>query len=72
MLQKPISTLKVVDNKWTVGNELTNRSVLSDELANFCSKYSIYYAEKMEDSLTVTRIQKGGERHFKFSNTAVT
>lgn len=40
--------LKVVDNKWIVGNELINWFVFSDELVNFCFKYFIYYVEKMD------------------------
>lgn len=64
ILQKPSSKLKVIDNKWTVKSEVTDRSVLSDEMANLCSQYPIYYAEKMADSPTTKRIQTGGERHF--------
>ena len=53
----------IIDNKWIPSSELTDRSVLSDELANFCAKYPIYYVKKLEDSLTSMRIQTGGERH---------
>ena len=63
ILQKPIKKKKIV-NKWTVATKMTGKSVLSDELANFCSKYPIYNVKKMDDSLTTTRIQTGGEKHF--------
>ena len=62
ILQKPINTKKII-NKWTVETEMTDRSVLSDELANFCSEYPIYNVKNMDDSLTTTRIQTGGEKH---------
>ncbi|KAJ7361984.1 ATP-binding cassette sub- F member 3 [Desmophyllum pertusum] len=51
----------IFDNKWIVDREMTDRSVLSDELAIFCAKYPIYYVKRMKDSLTSTRIQTGGE-----------
>ena len=51
--------------QWAVGSEVTDRSVLSDELANFCAKYPIYNVKKMENTLKTTRIQTGGERHIK-------
>ena len=62
---KRISETRVIEHKWTASSEVTDRSELSDELANFCAKYPIYYVEKMKDSMTTTRIQKDGERHFK-------
>ena len=63
ILQKPINKKKII-NKWTVATDMTDRSVLSDELANFCLKYPIYNVKKVDDSLTTTRIQTGGEKHF--------
>lgn len=62
---KRISETRINEHKWTPSSEVTDRSVLSDELANFCAEYPIYYVEKMKDSMTTTRIQKDGERHFK-------
>ena len=50
-----------MEHKWTVGSEVTDRSVLSDEMANFCAKHPIYNVKKMEDTLKTTRIQTGGE-----------
>ena len=64
ILQKPISKTKTIHNKWTVESEMTDRSVLSDELAKFRAEYPIYYVENNGDSLTTTRVQTGGERHF--------
>ena len=63
ILQKPINKKKII-NKWTVATKMTDKSVLSDELANFCSKYPIYNVKKIDESLTTTRIQTGGEKHF--------
>lgn len=57
------SKTTIIDNKWTVGSELTDRSVLSDELAAFCADFPIYHAKKLENFMTVTRIQKGGIRN---------
>ena len=62
---KNISETSVTEHKWTVDSEVTDRSVLSDELANFCAKYPIYNVKKMEDTLKTTRIQTDGERHIK-------
>ena len=44
-----ISETRISDHTWPVGSEVTDRSVLSDELANFCAKYAIYNVKKMED-----------------------
>lgn len=70
ILQKvnsPIRETRIIDNKWTVDREMTNRSVLSDELANFCADYPIYYTKKLQDSMTSTRrIQTGGEKIVTF------
>ncbi|XP_068718129.1 uncharacterized protein [Montipora capricornis] len=49
----------IIDNKWIPSSELTDRSILSDELAMFCAKYPIYSVKKLEDSLTSMRIQTG-------------
>ena len=62
---KNISETSVIEHKWTVGSKVTDQSVLSDELANFCAKYPIYNVKKMENTLKTTRIQTGGERHIK-------
>jgi len=62
---KKVSETRNIEHKWTVGSEVTDRSVLSDELANFCAKYPIYNVKKMEDTLKTARIQTGGERHIK-------
>ena len=62
---KEISETRISDHTWTVGSEVTDRSVLSDELANFCAKYPIYNVKKMENTLKTTRIQTDGERHIK-------
>ena len=53
----------MIEHKWTVGSEVTDRSVLSDVMANFCAKYPIYNVKKMEDALEATRIQTDGEKH---------
>ena len=53
---------KIIDSKWIVDSEMTDRSVLSEELANFCPQYPIYQVKIMEDSLMSTRIQPKGEK----------
>ena len=60
-LQRTISEKIVIDNKWTVDGEVTDRSILSDELAAFCAKYPIYSVKKMKDTMASTRIQNDGE-----------
>ena len=62
-----MSMTKTIYNKWTVESEMTDRSVLSRELAKFCAEHPIYYVENNGDSLTTTRIsiQAGGERHIR-------
>ena len=52
---------KIIDSKWTVDNEMADRSELSEELANFCPQYPIYQVKMMDDSLTVTRVETEGE-----------
>ena len=66
---KNISETSVIEHKWTVGSEVTDRSVLSDELYNFGAKFPINNVKKMEleETLKTTRIQTGGERHIKTS-----
>ncbi len=61
ILQKTFGQTTTIDNKWTVVSEVTDRSVLTDELANFCAKYPIYYVKKLEDSMTASKIQTGGK-----------
>ena len=67
-LQRTISEKIVIDNKWTVDGEVTDRSVLSDELAALCAKYPIYSLKVMEDTMTSKRIQTDGE-HATHSST---
>lgn len=56
-----ITETKRVDTTWIVNGELTDRSALSDELANFCAQYPIYHVKEAQGSLEVTGIQTGGE-----------
>ncbi|XP_078347390.1 uncharacterized protein LOC144632586 isoform X2 [Oculina patagonica] len=58
-----ITETRIIENKWIIDREMTDRSVLSDELANFCAKYPMYYVKKLEDYLKTTRIQTGGEKN---------
>ena len=62
---KKITTTRIIEHKWRKSSEVTDRSVLSDELANFCANYPIYNVKKMEDTLTANRIQTGGERRIR-------
>jgi len=52
-----ITETRRVDTTWIIGSEVTDRSVLSDELAQFCAKYQIYHVKKAPDSLAATRIK---------------
>ena len=56
-----ITEIRRVDTTWIVNGELTDRSALSDELADFCAQYPIYDMEKAQESLEVTGIQTQGE-----------
>ena len=50
-----------MDTTWIIDGELTDRSVLSDELADFCAQYPIYRVKEARESLEVTGIQTEGE-----------
>ena len=52
---------KIIESKWTVDDEMADRSELSEELANFCPQYPIYQVKIMDDSLTSTRVETEGE-----------
>ena len=58
--QVVITETRRVDTTWIVNGELTDRSALSDELANFCAQYPIYHVKKALESLEVTGIQAEG------------
>ena len=60
-----ISETSVIEHNWTVDSEIIDRSVLSDELVNFCAKYPIYNVKKMEDTRKPITIQTGGKKHIK-------
>ena len=49
------------DSSWIVEGELTDRSALSDELADFCAQYPIYHVKKAQESLEVAGIQTEGK-----------
>ena len=46
---------KRVDSSWILDGQLTDRSTLSEELARFCAKYSIYHVKMTHDSLSVAK-----------------
>ncbi|XP_078354918.1 uncharacterized protein LOC144639495 isoform X2 [Oculina patagonica] len=46
-----------VDTAWIIDGKVTDRSVLSDELADFCAQYPIYHVREAQESLKVTEIQ---------------
>ena len=56
-----ITETRRVDTTWIVDGELTDRSALSDELADFCAQYPLYHVKEAKESLEVTGIQTGGE-----------
>lgn len=50
----------IIESKWTVDNEMVDRSELSEELANFCPQYPIYQVKTVDVSLTSTRVETEG------------
>ena len=52
---------KIIESKWTVDNEMVDRSELSEELANFCPQYPIYQVKTVDVSLTSTRVETEGK-----------
>lgn len=52
----------IIANKWTAGQKLTDRSILSDEMADFCADYPIYYAKPADDTMSVSKTQTNGRR----------
>ena len=59
--QVVITETRRVDTTWIVEGELTDRSVLSDELADFCAQYPIYHVQEAQETLEVTGIRTEGE-----------
>ena len=59
--QMVITETRRVDTTWIVNGELTDRSALSDELADFCDQYPIFHVKKAQESLKVTGIETKGE-----------
>ena len=56
-----ITETRRVDTTWIVEGELTDRSALSDELADFCAQYPIYHVKEAQETLQVTGIRTEGE-----------
>ena len=56
-----IKETRRVDTTWIVEGELTDRSALSDELADFCAQYPIYLVKEAQETLQVTGIRTEGE-----------
>ena len=63
-----ITETRRVDTAWIVNGELTDRSALSDELADFWAQYPIYHVERAPDSLEVVGIQREGMNLFTVAN----
>ncbi len=55
-----ITETRRVDTTWIIDGEVTDRSVLSDELADFCAQYSIYHVREAQETLKVTGIHTEG------------
>ena len=49
------------DSTWIAEGELTDRSALSDELADFCAQYPIYHMKESQNTLEVTEVRNEGE-----------
>lgn len=52
----------IIAKKWTAGQKLTDRSILSDEMADFCAEYPIYNVKQAEDTMTLSKIQTNGRK----------
>ncbi len=59
--QITVTETRRVDTTWIIDGEVTDRSVLSDELADFCSDYPIYRVREAQETLKVTGSQTEGE-----------
>jgi len=59
--QTVITETRRVDTTWVTDNEVTDRAVLGDELADFCAQYRIYHVREAQESLEVIGIQTEGE-----------
>ncbi|PFX12667.1 hypothetical protein AWC38_SpisGene23336 [Stylophora pistillata] len=59
--ERIINNKIIIANKWTAGQELTDRSILSNEMAAFCVEYPIYHVKQLEDTMTLTKTQINGE-----------
>ncbi|XP_078345519.1 uncharacterized protein LOC144631033 isoform X2 [Oculina patagonica] len=55
--QMVITETRRVVTTWIIDGEVTDRSVLSDELADFCAQYPIYHVREAQETLKVTGIQ---------------
>ncbi|XP_022807323.1 uncharacterized protein LOC111344359 [Stylophora pistillata] len=64
-----VTESKRVDSTWILDGQLTDRSTLSEELAHFCAKYSIYHVKKTQDSLSATRVQAEGSHTIRKRRT---
>lgn len=64
-----VTESKRVDSTWILDGQLTDRSTLSEELAHFCAKYSIYHVKKTQDSLSATRVQAEGSHTIRKRQT---
>ena len=62
MSQRITNKEVIIANKWTAGQKLTDRSILSDEMADFCPDYPIYYAKQAPDTMSMSKIQINGKR----------
>ena len=56
-----ITETRRVDTTWIIDSEVSDRSVLSDELADFCAHYPIYHVTEAQETLQVTGIQTEGK-----------
>ncbi|XP_078350565.1 uncharacterized protein LOC144639503 [Oculina patagonica] len=55
--QMVITETRRVHTTWIIDGEVTDRSVLSDELADFCAQYPIYHVREAQETLKVTGVQ---------------
>ena len=57
-----ITETRRVDTSWIIDGEVSDRSVLSNESADFCAQYSIYHVREAQETLKVAGIHTEGEK----------
>ena len=59
--QTVVTGTRRVDTTWITDSEVTDHSVLGDELAEFCAQYRIYFVKEAQESLEVIGMRTEGK-----------